>query len=363
MLETSLLREMRNTPPVGNKLLSAALDLLTARLPKAWHWKLVGEASAPGRRTDALLEVRSPDGGRGVLTIEAKRQVDPRDVPFLAHQLHPREEAAPMVVAPYLGQRTRERLREAGIGYVDLTNNIWLVLDRPALFIEGMGAQSDPWRQERPARSLRGRKAGRIVRALCDFQPPLGTRELAAKATTDPGYVSRVLRLLEREDLIQREARGPVTTVDWRGLIRRWAENYSFLRSNATATYLEPRGLQALMSKLQKAEFPYAVSGSLAASRVAVAAPSRLASVYTDDAEQAAASLGLHSAEAGANVILAEPFDPVVYQRAWKGNGVRFAAISQVAADLLTSPGRAPTEADELLAWMAENEHAWRSRS
>lgn len=160
-----------------------------------------------------------------------------------------------MVVAPYLGRRTRERLRETGIGDVDLTNNVWLVLDRPALFIEAMGAERDPWRQERPARSLRGRKAGRIVRALCDYQPPLGTRELAAKATTDPGYVSRVLQLLEQEDLIRREARGPVAEVDWRGLIRRWAEDYSFLASNTTATYLEPRGLQVLTSKLQEAEF------------------------------------------------------------------------------------------------------------
>jgi hypothetical protein len=65
---------------------------------------------------------------------------------------------------------------------------------------------------------------------------------LAERAEIDPGYASRVLTLLEREDLIRREIRGPVTEVDRRALIRRWTEDYSLLGSNRTETYLEPRG-------------------------------------------------------------------------------------------------------------------------
>ena len=42
-----------------------------------------------------------------------------------------------------------------------------------------------------------------------------------------------VLTLLEREDLIRKKVRGPVTDVDWRGLINRWTEDYSL--SEATA--------------------------------------------------------------------------------------------------------------------------------
>jgi hypothetical protein len=60
-------------------------------------------------------------------------------------------------------------------------------------------------------------------------------------------------------------------------------------------------------------------------------------------------------------VILAEPFDPVAYERTWEQDGVTFDALSQIAADLLTSPGRGPAEADELVGWMAENEDTWRS--
>jgi hypothetical protein len=41
-------------------------------------------------------------------------------------------------------------------------------------------------------------------------------------------------------------------------------------------------------------------------------------------------------------------------------DGIRYAAVSQVLADLLTSPGRGPAEAEELPVWIAEHEEAWR---
>ena len=89
----------------------------------------------------------------------------------------------------------------------------------------------------------------------------------------------------------------------------------------------------------------------------------RLAVLFVDDLEEAAGILGLRPAEAGANVILAEPFDPVVYERRREQEGVFYAALCQNAADLLTSPGRGPSEAEELMDWMEENEDAWRERS
>ena len=63
----------------------------------------------------------------------------------------------------------------------------------------------------------------------------------------------------------------------------------------------------------------------------------------------------------GANVALALPFDPVVYERTLKKGGLTIVALSQVAADLLTSPGRGPNEAEALMEWMRENEAAWRA--
>jgi len=265
------------------------------------------------------------------------------------------------VVAPFLGPRVRERLAGLGVGYLDLTGNVRLVAAQPGLFIADRGVDRNPSRESRSARSLKGAKAGRIVRTLCDSLPPLGTRELAKRTRTDPGYVSRILALLDREDLITREPRGPVIDCDWRGLIRRWAGECSSFAARRVSSYLAPRGLQAVLERLRPSGIRYAVTGSVAAATVAPVAASRLLACYVDDADRAAGSLDLRPTEGGANVLLLAPFDAVVYERTRERDGVTFAAVSQVAADLLGSPGRGPAEAQALMQWMGEHERDWRS--
>jgi len=136
--------------------------------------------------------------------------------------------------------------------------------------------------------------------------------------------------------------------------------DYGFSKSNRVQTFLDPRGLSALLNRLRSAPSRYAVTGSLAANDLAPIASPRLAAIYVDDAVEAADRLRLRPAEAGANVILAEPFDPVVYDRTRDVDGIRYAAPSQVAADLLTGPGRNPAEGEEVIRWMRENEDVWR---
>ena len=47
----------------------------------------------------------------------------------------------------------------------------------------------------------------------------------------------------------------------------------------------------------------------------------------------------------GANVVLLEPFDGVVFTHTWERDAVRHAAPAQIAADLLGSPAPGPQEA------------------
>lgn len=358
---------MRNTTDSDNKLISRAVNELDSLLPDDWRTSVEVEQNGTDRGFDALLELCAPDGTCGTLLLEAKNRVEPKDVSRSADRLSfygrlPNgEQATPILVSPFLSARTRERLEERGISYLDLTGNVCVSLDRPALFIRSSGAERDPRREERPARTLKGAKAGRVVRALCDFTPPVGVRELAGRSGVDPGYVSRVFKLLEKEDLIHRENRGPVTYTDWRGLIRQWTQDYSLFGSNRTGSYLEPRGLGSLLRKLRNSDLRYAATGSLGSASVAPVAPARLAVLFVDDMEEAAERLDLRPAEAGANVILAEPFDPVVYERCREQESIAYVALSQNAADLLTSPGRGPSEAEELMDWMTKNEDVWRS--
>src|SRR5690606_2342663 len=144
-------------------------------------------------------------------------------------------------------------------------------LERPAVYLETEGASADPWARsgDRPLRSLKGPTAGRVVRALCDLRPPYGVEQLAARSGTSLGSVARVFAFFDQEGLITREPRGPVTDVRWADLIRRWAEDYAFARTNRTRTFLEPRGLPAMLEKLKAASLQYSVTGSLAGAQVA----------------------------------------------------------------------------------------------
>jgi hypothetical protein len=148
--------------------------------------------------------------------------------------------------------------------------------------------------------------------------------------------------------------------VDWPALLRRWAQEAPLESRGETRAFLEPRGLEQLISRLAKSEERYAITGTLAAAAFAPLAPARLAAIWIRDASGAATRLGLRPTESGANVLLLEPTDDVVFEGATQRDGVWYAGPSQVAADLLTSPGRGPAEAEELIAWMQANEEAWR---
>ena len=356
---------MRNSTYLGNSLLDRAIEMLGSRLPRGW--RLI--PSKPTRRrefqADAQLTIRGPDGNSAVLLVEIKRSVSPRQAAEAAAELPGVAREGPaagaLLISDYLSELSRKRLRTAGVNYLDLTGNAWIVLERPGLLVDTRGSDQDPSPPRRGIRSLKGAKAGRIVRALCDTRPPIGVRELARLSGTDPGYVSRILDLLVSEDLIQRGQVGQVAQTGWQDLIRRWGRDYSLTRTNRAVPCLAPRGLEAVTDRLRTYKKTYALTSSLAVPKEASVAAGRLATCYVDDPEQAADILEVRPAEVGANVLLLEPFDRVVYDRVRTEDGLVKVALSQCAVDLLTGGGRGPAEADALLAWMAENENAWRS--
>jgi hypothetical protein len=350
---------MRNNAISDNRVLREALQVFRGRLPPDWKADLESKPNASA--VDAYFRVAAPNRKVGRLAVEVKRRLEPRGVVELAARRNALSRKEPgLVIAPYLSPAVRERLGEASLGFLDLTGNARIELREPGLFIESKGADTDPNRQARPSRSLRGAKAGRIVRLLVDSREPLGVRKIAEHADVDPGYVSRVLALLDREALIERQGRGRITNVDWPRLLRRWAEEAPLESRGEQRSCLEPRGLSALQSRLKGFDERYAITGTLAAIRIVPIAPPRLAVLYIDDLERAASELNLRSVENGANVLLIQPADAGAFTRTTKENGLVFAAISQVAADLLTSPGRGPQEAEELIEWMSRNEGKWR---
>jgi hypothetical protein len=360
--QSGMLRIMRNSSFQETKLIDELSETLKSLLPEDWSIDLLPPDRRYSTRPDAVFKLSSLDNQSAVVIVEVKGEVAPKNVPWMLSQVNQYPADATLILAPYLTDRARDLIVENGANYADSTGNLRLKLARPALFLQTSGATENPWRVERVVKTLRGPISGRGVRALCELSPPYGVRELAERAGMQPGTISKLLAFLDTEALITRGDRGQVVSVDWQALVRRWASDYAFAQSNSVHSVLEPRGLGELERKLVGSQLRYSVTGSVAAVLKAPIAPPRLAMVYVESAAEAIRKLKLVRAEAGTNVILAEPYDPIVFERTWIGPlGLICAGLSQVAVDLLTGPGRSPNEAEALLTWMAANEHDWRT--
>src|SRR5947209_2622890 len=127
------------------ELVSEAVSWLRDRLPGDWVVEKSNRAFAakPGQPQqalgDAAIDLRAPNGGGATLAVEVKRTVSPRDVdllvPRLARTLMSLVNTPVLLVAPWIGRRSRQLLEEQGINYIDRTGNGYLSLGYPPVFI------------------------------------------------------------------------------------------------------------------------------------------------------------------------------------------------------------------------------------
>jgi len=339
--------------------LARAEDAISALLPEGWT---CGRREAPAG-IDLALILRAPDGVTADLVVEVRGRLQPGVVAVLAERLARLAPAYPVVVAGWLSPLARASLTAAGVGYVDLTGNVDLRLSRPGLLVRMAGAARDPAPASGTLGSLRGPGAGRAVRALVDFAPPYGVRELAKASGASAPVLSRVASLLASEALLERDAHGRFVGVGWEAVLRRWTADYRFGGSERGVSYLDPRGPAAFLRKLGTLEGPWAATGTLGVPSGVAVAPVTLATVYVPSPERAARELGLVPVERGANVLLVGTSDVEELSRSGPGpDGVVRCAPSQVAADLLTGPGRGTAEGEALIEWMRANESTWRRK-
>ena len=333
-----------------------------------WAATRVRECAVGDGAPDLVVQLEGPGDERALLLFEASRSAYPRDVrAAMARVCRWSARGVVVFVAPFLGVRAQSILAEAGVGYLDLTGNVRVSVTSPAFFLSDRGASVNPWPEAGQLRSLAGAAAARVVRTLCDVVPPYGAAELAERAGVSPGYVSKILAALVREDLIERRPRGPVVGAAWRQLLEAWARDYDLLRSNVARLYLAPRGLDDVLARLrgmpEDVRAMCVLTGSAAAARIAPVAPTTRLCCYAADALSLAGTLGLVPADSAGNVFLLEPFDPVVFERTVDADGLTYVAPTQAAVDCLTGPDRMPEEGLALLDWMERNERKWRASS
>ncbi|SEQ18154.1 Transcriptional regulator, AbiEi antitoxin, Type IV TA system [Lentzea xinjiangensis] len=271
-----------------------------------------------------------------------------------------------VLAAPFISPMTRTALDLAGMGWFDLTGNMRLQLDEPAVFLDRTGAERSGLRDpaDRLLKSLRGPAAAKVVLELADTELPVGVRELADRAEVGAATSARVLELLDREAVIVRSDDGAVTAVRKRLLVERWTQDYKVTTSNEVIRTLDPRGLSHALKTLPSLGTRVAVTGSAAVRAylpdgVMPVSPLVSLSLYAEDPAELMGQLGLRRADRGANVLVLRPYSDVVHLKSRLLDGVEYASPAQVVADLLTGPGRSTEEAEQLIAALESNESGW----
>lgn len=358
--------DMLETEPANPaELQKICFGILRDRLPEGWELQ---ESRAASQDRDDVLLLRGPDGTTAKMVAETKMNMERRDVAQTLDQLAALTRLSGtngLVISRYLSASVREALARRSASYIDATGNIRIQITVPLVYISDRGQDSDPWRSRkgRPRGTLKGSPASRVIRSLIDVDRDWSVRELVEDSGVSTGSTYRVLEYLQDEGLIEKNELARYAVKAWRPLMEAWSKDYSFLKSNRTVSFIDPRGISNFTNVAPPTNtFKWAITGSMAASEWAPYAETKAVFIYVENISSAAAAWNLRPATSGANFILAEPESNIAFKgaRVSSRTGLRIAAPSQVAIDLLTGPGRNPSEGVELMNWMEQNEPIWR---
>ncbi len=97
----------------------------------------------------------------------------------------------------------------------------------------------------------------------------------------------------------------------------------------------------------------------MAAQWIAPYAEARFGLIYARDATALASAVGARPLDV-VNLVVIEPPDDAPFLRTVRRDGLTFTGLSQVTIDLLTGPGRNPSEGVYLMEWMARHTEEWR---
>jgi hypothetical protein len=350
----------------------AAADLARLLGPR---WE-VHQRPAPDTRIGAIWSITSPDGRQATLIVEAKEDLAPAVaersmVPQLERYLRARGgPATAIVVSPWLSPRTRQVLDDQDVSYLDVTGNVSLRLDEPAVVIRTEGEQRNPAPKRQARRGISGPRAGRVVRQLVDFKEPRRASELAAAAGISESYVSRLLEVLDEEALIRRRNR-LIIKVDWQNLLRARAVGYRLMRANYVVGAVARRGLEATLDALRSGATPHPVlmTGTFAANHYSPLVVGGTLMLYVPPGphvvNEVLKGLGLLRVADGATptVQLLQPLSHGAMDRPGpQVDGIPAVGLSQLVLDCLSGPGRMPAAGEALIEWM-ESHDGWREPS
>lgn len=264
----------------------------------------------------------------------------------------------PLVAVPFMGESGKKLCEEHGVSWMDLAGNAHL--RAPGLHIHIEGRPNRLKKVGRPENPFAPRSARIARRLLLEPQHFLSQRELARLTGLGEGYVSRIVRKLEAEELLQRDEQGRVRPRAPELLLESWRERYDFQKHRTLKGHVPARNaeqlLRGLSTRLAEAGVEHAATGLAAAWKLTHFSAFRMVTLYVQRIPfDLLESLGFREEARGSNVWVVLPSDAGVFDGAEFRDGVRCVSPVQVYLDLKAQPERSEEAAeslkDEYLTW------------
>jgi hypothetical protein len=260
------------------------------------------------------------------------------------------ENAFGVLVAPYISPRAVQICREAGVGCMDLSGNVFLSFGN--IFIERSG-MPNAFSEVRSLRSLFSPKTSRVLRAfLSDPSKGWQVEELSKAVGISLGLASRAKQALLAREWVREEGRRLVL-LEPLELLNEWSCYYSYKKNRMAPYYsgLSEEDLEkAIKTECEKRGCRYGLALFSGARRIApfVRFPKAFSYVEGPIADIAEA-LGFKKVESGANVALLEPYDGGVFQGLRELGGLNVVSDIQLYLDLRSYGARGEEAAQAIL--------------
>jgi len=304
---------------------------------------------AGARRADAVAEI---DGQTWVF--EIRNSSRPGTIAAAKERLADVAEALgaamAILVVPHMtaaGSKTASELR---LNWIDLSGNA-SIRDGKDFYIHVQGKVNRSAQRGRPSSPF-APKSARITRELLiDPERWWRQKDLAVVTEVDDGHVSRIVRRLRDERLLE-ESDLAVRPLDPLLLLDAWDDEYRFDRHDFVLGHVSGSGIElarGVADRFREENVRHAFTGLPAAWLLSHFAQFRLNSVYVDgDPREVADRIGLRVEGRGANVQLLAPDDTGVFSGERELDRISCVSPVQVYLDLRHLPERAPEAADEL---------------
>lgn len=264
--------------------------------------------------------------------------------------------ALPAIVSGYyFSNQNRQYCKDNNVFYIDLSGNAYISCK--SIYIDREGFPNK-YPVKRHGRSPFSDKASLIIRELLrSNQSSLGVRELAIKLGLDPGFVSRMLNVLEDRQYIQRNE-SSIIVINPEEILYDWVNYYNYRKNEIHSYFYLSENPAEILDKIRDNEFlnrsSYLLSLQAGANELIPFSMFNEIHIYIENVEIEkifSEELELKKIDKGANIHFMLPyFKHSVFFQQQRSYYLKIVSDLQLFLDLYHYPKRGREQAERVLS-------------